>query len=123
MILVDTSVWIDHLRHEQPRLVHMLDEVDVCVHPMIIAELAMGTLADRGTILELLSKLPSTAVASHRQVLHLVETRSLYGRGLSVVDAHLLASSLITPDVSLWTRDRRLRGAAEGLEVAADVPD
>ena len=84
---------------------------------MVLGELALGTLADRSGFLRLLGHLPPPRVASHAEVLHLVESRRLYGRGLALVDAHLLAATLLTPGVRLWTRDRALRAAAEELDV------
>lgn len=119
MILVDTSVWIDHLHQAEPMLASLLQDSDVCVHPMIIGELALGTLRNRAVVLGLLAGLTGAPVATHDEVLALVEARSLHGRGLSLVDAHLLASLLLSRTVALWTRDLRLRSAAEDLGVAA----
>lgn len=118
MILVDTSIWIDHLHRVDPALNLLLDDLAVCVHSMVIGELALGSLRDRSTVLQLLSDLPPIVEADHDEVLRLVETNGLYGVGLSVVDAHLLASARLNPDVKLWTRDRRLLAAAERLGVA-----
>lgn len=115
MILVDTSVWIDHLHRAEPDLVALLDEADVCVHPMVVGELALGTLRQRAVVLSLLADLPTVAVAGHAEVMRLVEVRSLYGHGLSLVDAHLLASALLTPGTRIWTRDRRLLASAQRL--------
>ena len=122
MILVDTSIWIDHLHRSEAALSVLLSEAQVCTHPMIIGELALGSLRDRTTILGLLSDLPSTPLATHAEVLMLVEFQSLYGIGLSLVDAHLLAALRLSSPGRLWTRDRRLRLAAESLGVAADLP-
>lgn len=121
MILVDTSVWIDHLHRAEPMLGSLLQDADVCVHPMIIGELALGTLRNRTVVLGLLAGLTDLPVANHREVLLLVEARSLHGRGLSLIDAQLLASLLLSRTVALWTRDRRLRSAAEDLGVAAST--
>ncbi|WP_125613379.1 type II toxin-antitoxin system VapC family toxin [Specibacter cremeus] len=122
MLLVDTSIWIDHLRGFEPRLVAALGRSNVLQHPMILGELALGTLRVRTEFLALLAALPSTRVASHAEVSELIERRRLYGRGLGLVGAHLLASALLTPGVVLWTRDRRLGAAAADVGVAAPDP-
>ena len=116
-VLVDTSVWIDHLRDADPQLVALLESGRVTVHPMVIGELALGNLRDRATILELISQLPASPTASDVEVLQLIETRQLHGTGLSLVDTHLLASALIGADVRIWTRDRRLADAASAAAV------
>jgi predicted nucleic acid-binding protein len=120
VILVDTSIWIDHLHRPDSALSGLLIESQVCSHPMIIGELALGTLRDRQTILGLLSDLPSTPVATHAEVLRFIESHTLYGIGLSLVDAHLLAALRLSSFDRLWTRDRRLRSAADELGVSAD---
>ena len=112
MILVDSSVWIDHFNKSDSHLIEILDQSEVSVHPMVIGELALGGIRDRGTVLDLLDDLPLAENASHPEVMALIETRQLYGRGLSFIDAHLLASAAISPETSLWTRDKRLRSAA-----------
>ena len=122
MILVDTSIWIDHLHTPEATLSVLLNEARVCTHPMVIGELALGYLRDRKTILGLLSDLPSTALATHAEVLLFVELHALYGIGLSLVDAHLLAALRLSSPDQLWTRDRRLRLAADQLGVSADLP-
>ena len=122
MILVDTSIWIDHLHRSDAALSVLLNEAQVCTHPMIIGELALGSLGNRKAILALLSDLPSTTQATHAEVLTFVELHALYGIGLSVVDAHLLAALRLSSRDRLWTRDRRLRIAADKLGVAADLP-
>ena len=119
MILVDTSVWIDHLRAGEPALAELLEEAEVCRHPMVVGELALGTMRDRGTVLGLLGNLPAVSLPGHDEVLRFVGSSVLYGKGLSVVDAHLLAAARISDDVRLWTRDKRLQAEAERLDVAA----
>jgi predicted nucleic acid-binding protein len=122
MILVDTSIWIDHLHRTEPRLVALLEDAEVCVHPMIIGELALGSLRDRSVVLSLLGDLPGIAVAAHAEVLRFIESQALYGIGLSLVDAHLLAALRLSSTAKLWTRDRRLQSAAKRLGVAANSP-
>jgi predicted nucleic acid-binding protein len=117
MILVDTSVWIDHLHKAEPRLVEQLERDEVACHPLVIEELALGSLADRAAILSLLGDLAAMPMVSHVEVRTLVESHDLWGRGLSAVDAHLLASVRIVPGTQLWTRDRRLGAAANHIGV------
>jgi predicted nucleic acid-binding protein len=120
MILVDASVWIDHLHRTDSGLVAMLENAEVCVHPMIIGELALGSLRDRAVVLSLLDDLPEAAVATHAEVRQLIESEALFGVGLSLVDAHLLAAARLSASTTLWTRDRRLGSVARGLGLAAD---
>jgi predicted nucleic acid-binding protein len=117
LILVDTSVWIDHLHRTDARLVALLSNSEVCTHPMVVGELALGSLRHHQTVLSLLDQLPALSVASHGEVRHLIEARALFGKGLSLVDAHLLAGLRITSGTRLWTTDGRLRAAATDLEV------
>jgi predicted nucleic acid-binding protein len=118
VILVDTSVWIDHLHQADPALVALLERNDVVVHPMVIGELALGAISDRERFLGLLSALPAAAEATHTEVLEFVAERTLHGKGLSLVDAHLLASTALSASTRLWTRDRRLAAAAANLGFA-----
>ena len=123
MILVDTAIWIDHLHRAEPRLVSLLQDAAVCVHPMVVGELALGSLRNRSDVLALLGHLPEVPLATHREVLDFVEVHRLHGVGLSLVDAHLLAALRLSETALLWTRDRRLRRAAERLDVLADRLD
>lgn len=115
MILVDTSVWIDHLHRGVPALVEALDSGAVLTHPFVIGELACGNLRRREEILSLLGALPRATVATHEEVLVLIEQRELMGRGLGYVDAHLLASVTLTDGARLWTTDKRLAAIANEL--------
>ena len=117
MILVDTSVWVDHLRQGIPLLGDLLANGQVATHPFVIGELACGNLVNRKEILTLLSALPYVKVASHAEALHLIETHRLQGRGLGWIDVHLLSAALLS-HVGLWTRDRRLQAAGKTLEIA-----
>ena len=118
MILVDTSVWIDHLRIGDAQLTVLLEEAQVLAHPWVIGELALGQLSRRSEILGLLSNLPQTTVATETEVMTLVETQHLFGRGIGYVDTHLLAATLLTTDASLWTRDKRLAAVAADLGIS-----
>ncbi len=122
MILVDTSVWVDHLRTGEPRLAALLETSEVLVHPFVIGELACGNLRDRATVLGLLGNLPHAAAASDAEVLHAIERHRLMGRGIGYVDAHLLAAALLTADTALWTRDRRLRAVSADLGLDSGRP-
>lgn len=115
MILADTSVWIDHLRRDDPELASLLASGQVLGHPWVVGELALGSLARRHEVLALLDQLPRAALATADEVRGLVERADLAGRGIGYVDAQLLASTMLTPGARLWTRDRRLAAAAADL--------
>lgn len=108
MILVDTSIWIDHLRTGDPELVELLQVGHVLAHPWVTGELALGRIARRSEILGLLHNLPQATAATDVEVLTLIESQHLFGLGIGYVDAHLLAATLLTPGARLWTRDKRL---------------
>lgn len=114
MVLVDTSVWISHLRRGSGRLQSLLDEGAVVCHPFIIGELACGQMKNREEILALLKALPQATAAEHDEAMQLIESRRLMGKGLGYVDVHLLTSSLLT-GTPLWTLDRGLSTAAAKL--------
>jgi predicted nucleic acid-binding protein len=122
VILVDTSVWINHLRTSDERLSALLDAGEVLGHPFVTGEVALGNLSQRGLALRMLRRLPQAAVASSLEVLNLIERQALFGRGIGYVDAHLLATVRLTADARLWTRDRRLQTVAGELGVAAMLP-
>lgn len=110
MILADTSVWIDHLRHNNQRLAQLLQDGQVLVHQFVIGELACGNIRARGEILSLLTHLPALPALSHDEALHFLDARKLSGRGLGWIDVHLLASA-VASRVTLWTLDRHLAAA------------
>ena len=120
-VLVDTNIWIDHLRKTEPVLVDLLERDQVCVHQSVITELALGVLKNRSFFLKMLERLMIVRNVDDQGVRHLVEERRLWGRGLSAVDAALLASVVVTSGVSLWTRDKRLRQAARDVGVLAEL--
>jgi predicted nucleic acid-binding protein len=118
VILVDTSVWIDHLRSGELSLAAALEAGRVMMHPFVLGELACGNLANRSEVLELLGNLPAAPTATDPEAVDFIERRSLMGRGVGYIDVHLLASIALSGDGRLWTRDRRLAAAATDLELA-----
>jgi len=120
MILVDTSVWIDHLHRGDAGLAAALDEGLVLLHPMVLGELACGSLRNRAAILRLLNQLVPAPQATHAEVLALIEHRALMGRGIGYIDAHLLAATALAGTARLWTRDRRLAAVAAELSMRFD---
>lgn len=118
MILIDTSVWIDHLRNGSAALTEVLEQEQAMTHPFVIGELACGNLKERRQVLDLMAALPPAAVASDQEVLLFIEDRRLMRKGIGYVDAHLLASVTLTEDARLWTRDKRLATVATGLRLA-----
>ncbi|KLK91847.1 ribonuclease [Microvirga vignae] len=121
MIIVDTSVWIDHLRVGDPGLTELLENGRVLAHPFVTGEIALGSLRQRSVVLEALRSLPQATVARDDEALIFIETRKLYGIGIGYVDAHLLTAAQLTPGVTIWTRDRRLREASMQLQLSADL--
>jgi hypothetical protein len=117
-VLVDTSVWVEHLRRGLPRLAAALEQQRVETHPSVLGELALGRIRRRAEILSLLDALPRVPAASHDEALALIEARGLAGSGIGWVDAHLLASTLVAR-TTLWTLDRRLAAVAAQLGIAA----
>jgi predicted nucleic acid-binding protein len=118
LILVDTSVWIDHLRADNAALKRLLNAGRVLMHPFIIGELALGRMRQRETILAALSDLPHAELATDPEVLGFIDREALFGRGIGYVGAHLLASVRLTAGAQLWTRDARLRDVGEELGLA-----
>ena len=118
MILVDTSVWVDHLRRGDDGLSALLDQAQVLTHPFVIGELALGDLRERQQMLSLLEHLPAAENATHLEVMQLIGAEQLFGRGIGYVDAHLLAAVRLSPGARLWTRDARLQRVAEAMGLA-----
>lgn len=118
MILVDTSVWVDHFRTGEPELVSALEEESVLTHPFVIGELACGNLRNRGEVLELIGRLPKPPIATDAEALELIDRHALNSKGVGYIDVHLLASTLLTSNAQLWTKDRRLASIASQLKIA-----
>jgi predicted nucleic acid-binding protein len=121
MILVDTSVWIDHLRANEPLLASLLTQNKVLSHSFVRGELALGNLRQRETILSALDNLPQAPLVFNDELNYFIEKNALFGLGIGLVDAHLLASTQLMGNTQLWTRDKRLQMAAVRLSLAADV--
>jgi predicted nucleic acid-binding protein len=118
LILVDRSVWVDHLRSGDAQLAALLERGGVVMHPFVVGEIACGSLTHRASILELLRELPAASVAESEEVLGFIERHALHGKGIGYVDVHLLASVALTQGARLWTRDKRLQAAADDLGCA-----
>jgi len=121
MILVDTSIWIAHLRAHDETLARMLDNGQVMAHPFVTGELALGNLHNRDGVLNALKDLPQAQVASDDEVLCFIGAKCLFGVGIGYIDAHLLAAVLLMPGSVLWTRDKRLLVASSRLGIAANT--
>jgi len=123
MVLVDTSVWVDHFRSDNASLAGLLNQGLVAVHPFVSGELACGNLRKRGEILSLLQALPQAEKASDEEILFYIEKNSLSGKGLGLIDVHLLASAQLS-DLLFWTKDRHLHETAKKLNLAySPVPE
>ena len=121
MILVDSSVWMDHFRKTSRRLMDLLEAEEVCTHPFVIGELACGNLKNRKEIIALLHSLPKARKVEDDEALFFLERNNLNGRGVGWIDVHLLASCLVSP-CQLWTADKRLRALAAGFHVDGSQP-
>jgi predicted nucleic acid-binding protein len=122
VILVDTSVWVDHLSAGDKALTDLLDTGMVLAHPFVIGELALANLRQREVVLGALSDLPQANVATDAEVLHFIERHALFGRGVGYVDVHLLVAVRLTAGAALWTHDKRLHGVADQLGLAMTLP-
>jgi predicted nucleic acid-binding protein len=107
VILVDTSIWIDFLRDGNDLLKEFLEKGQVMVHPLIVGELSCGNISKRKNFLQLINELPQAKESSHQEVLHFIESKKLYGKGVGFVDLHILCSAILS-NTPLWTGDKRL---------------
>lgn len=122
MILVDTSIWIDHLRQGSEHLAVLLGQGQVLVHTHVFGELALGNLQNRDVVLGALKELPRVPVATDDEVFQFIEVNAVFGRGIGYTDAHLLAAVRLAPGTRIWTRDKRLLAVAAELKVAYPAP-
>jgi len=118
MILVDTAVWIDHLHAAESGLAQLLEIDRVGCHPLVISEIALGSIAQRDVVLDLLADLRQFPTVQHHEIRHLIDRRKLWGRGLSAVDVHLMAAVAVVEGAQLWTKDKRLKAASVDVGVA-----
>jgi predicted nucleic acid-binding protein len=121
VILVDTPIWIDHLRSGDKAMAFLLSERRVLMHPFVKGEISLGHLRARARVMRQLDQLPRAIRAQDTEVLRLIEAETLFASGIGYVDAHLLASARLTEDTRLWTRDKRLAAAAERLSLSARI--
>jgi predicted nucleic acid-binding protein len=120
MILVDSSVWVDHLRQGDQRLVTLLEASQVLTHPFVVGEIALGSLKNRETVLGSLKGLPQAATATDEEVQKFIEGNALFGLGIGYIDAHLLAAVRLDSGSQLWTRDKRLGAIANSMGLNAE---
>jgi predicted nucleic acid-binding protein len=118
MIIPDTSIWIDHIHHADSQLAELLGRKNVLVHSFVIGEISLGSMKQYDAIIESLSSLPVAPTATEEEVRFMIKRNAIMGSGIGYVDAHLLASALLTDDAFLWTRDKRLHSVASRLDVA-----
>ena len=121
MILVDTSVWIDHFNAADPLLSGLLTDERVLAHAYVIGEISLGSLRERDAVLGALRDLPAAPIATQEETFYLIEQAKLFNRGIGYVDTGLLASARLQPGVTIWTRDRRLGKVAGELGLAAQI--
>ena len=122
MILADTSVWIGHLRALNPQMENLLTRGKIVMHPFVVAEIALGSLKNRRQKLGAMDMLRKVKVAQMSEVRRMIEANGLYAKGIGLIDAHLIASCLLTPGTQLWTRDTALEKVATALGVAITMP-
>ena len=119
MVLVDTSVWVSHLRDSNSRLEQLLNKGEVICHPFVIGELACGSIKNRSVILSLLNALPKAEILTDEEILLFIEKNNLMGRGLGLIDIHLLASAILS-EAALWTSDNKLKQEARTLGMSCE---
>ncbi|RCW78731.1 type II toxin-antitoxin system VapC family toxin [Phyllobacterium bourgognense] len=122
MILADTSIWIDHFRRVDAELRRIIEDDLLLCHPAVIGELALGSLKDRGSVIAFLTAQRVAVVATHDEVMTMIDHHSLFSIGIGYTDVHLLASVLLDQRATLWTRDKRLRAAAEKAGATLHLP-
>lgn len=123
MILAHTSIWIDHFRNADAELRRTIEDDCLLCHPSVIGELALGSLRDRDNVIAFLAAQRGAVVATHDEVMLMIDRHGIFSMGIGYTDAHLLASVLLDRNVSLWSRDKRLRAAAEKAGASLHTPD
>lgn len=118
MILVDTSIWIDHFRYDDSELRKIINDDQLLCHPFVVTELALGSLRERAAVLEFLTAQREALIATHAEVMTIIDRHSIFSMGIGYTDAHLLTSTLLDRRSSLWTRDKRLAAAAQKVGAA-----
>ena len=118
MILVDTSVWIDHFRHDDAELRKIITDDRLLCHPFVVGELALGSLRERDAVIAFLAAQREATIATHAEVMTVIDRYSIFSMGIGYTDAHLLTSTLLDRRASLWTRDKRLAAAAQKVGAA-----
>jgi predicted nucleic acid-binding protein len=113
VILVDTSIWIDHFRYGEAELRKIINDDRLLCHPIVIGELALGSLRERDAVIAFLAAQREATIATHAEVMTIIDRHSIFSMGIGYTDAHLLTSTLLDRRSSLWTRDKRLAAAAE----------
>jgi predicted nucleic acid-binding protein len=122
VILADTSIWIDHFRHVDAELRRIIEDDQLLCHPSVIGELALGSIRDRGNVMVFLAAQRGAVVATHDEVMMMIDQHGIFSMGIGYTDAHLLASVLLDQRAALWTRDMRLRAAAEKAGASLHIP-
>jgi predicted nucleic acid-binding protein len=122
MILADTSIWIDHFRHVDAELRRIIGDDRLLCHPSVIGELALGSLRDRRSVMAFLAAQREAVVATHDEVMTMIDRHAIFSMGIGYTDAHLLASVLLDQRAALWTRDKRLQAAAEKAGASLHTP-
>ena len=121
MILADTSIWVDYLRSRNPEMEERLSRGQIVMHPFIVAEMALGSLHNRRKRLDEMESLLEVKVAQLHEVRHMIESHTLYSKGIGLTDAHLIASCLMTPGTQLWTRDGNMANIANALGILVNL--
>ena len=122
MILADTSIWIDHFRHGDTELRRIIEEDRLLCHPVVVGELALGSLRDRVSVITFLMAQRGAVVATHDEIMIMIDRHGIFSMGIGYTDAHLLASVLLDQRAALWTRDKRLRAVAEKAGASLHIP-
>jgi predicted nucleic acid-binding protein len=122
VILVDTSIWIDHFRYGDAELRKIIEDDRLLCHPVVIGELALGRLRDRDTVMAFLAAQREAFIATHDEVMTMIDRHSIFSLGIGYTDAHLLASTMLDRRSILWTRDKRLAAAAQKAGAILHVP-